>query len=495
MASLTQPFSSASPIPPSASAVDASNGVSSKVVTQVVRDYLLPVFDKSVNRLVSCDTPDSSLHGQLKLSSHLGEQLVLSRKEADDLRQRLEYVSTAHDKSEKEISGLKHLAESYQIGMQHLKIGEHNARQQQQRYSSQCEKLETQVEELGGYIRDYEAEQQRLYEKAYELERANSQLKAKLSSTEAASKMLSLENHVYSEQVRNSQVSSQHLAKIQGLQQRLDFEQEMSEDRLKEVMSYKETLEYELSKIYEDRNQLYESRKEIAAHRDLLAHDKQRHEHEVETAKQKTHMQKIQLFEENEILRKERDRIEKKLKDLGEDRDKLKQRLKKYRARRKMFELEQKTCKNCNKEYLESENFNWSCRTHQSEYGGEIWWCCGKVGREASGCKYSKHECKEDEDELDEQEKREKEEVQRKIRNQNIRCYACKDVGHKAMECPQDPNLRTRYPADKESRRVELLENSVKTRTAVRRQWTAMCMPDEALDPDENIFQDLQSHT
>jgi len=37
-------------------------------------------------------------------------------------------------------------------------------------------------------------------------------------------------------------------------------------------------------------------------------------------------------------------------------------------------------CKNCQKDYLENENFNWSCRTHQSDYGGEIWWCCGKTG-------------------------------------------------------------------------------------------------------------------
>jgi hypothetical protein len=39
---------------------------------------------------------------------------------------------------------------------------------------------------------------------------------------------------------------------------------------------------------------------------------------------------------------------------------------------------------------MESENFNWSCRTHQSEFGGEMWWCCGKIGKDAIGCKFSK---------------------------------------------------------------------------------------------------------
>jgi len=33
-------------------------------------------------------------------------------------------------------------------------------------------------------------------------------------------------------------------------------------------------------------------------------------------------------------------------------------------------------------DYVEKENFNWSCRMHQSEWGGEMWWCCGKRGKD-----------------------------------------------------------------------------------------------------------------
>jgi hypothetical protein len=28
-----------------------------------------------------------------------------------------------------------------------------------------------------------------------------------------------------------------------------------------------------------------------------------------------------------------------------------------------------------------------------------MWWCCGKTSKDAPGCKFSKHESKEDEDE------------------------------------------------------------------------------------------------
>ena len=155
----------------------------------------------------------------------------------------------------------------------------------------------------------------------------------------------------------------------------------------------------------------------------------------------------LSLFEEKENLRKDRDKQEKKFKEMSEDRDKLKMRLKKYRARRKMFEPEQKTCKNCNREYLDSANFNWSCRTHQSEFGGEMWWCCGKIGKDAPGCKFSKHESKDDEDDLEDQraeqdkekekdkdnEDKEREDLELQMRSQNVKCYSCKENGHKVI--------------------------------------------------------------
>lgn len=86
------------------------------------------------------------------------------------------------------------------------------------------------------------------------------------------------------------------------------------------------------------------------------------------------------------------------VKVLQNERDKMRQRIQKLKNRRN-YNINQKICKLCGKEYLEKENFNWSCRTHRSEYGGEMWWCCGKTSKDAPGCKFSKHFSKEDEDE------------------------------------------------------------------------------------------------
>jgi len=163
------------------------------------------------------------------------------------------------------------------------------------------------------------------------------------------------------------------------------------------------------------------------------------------------------LFDEKEQLRKDRDKIDKKLKDVSENRDKLKQKMKKYRARRARYDAETKTCKKCGKEYSESDNFNWSCRTHQSDFGGEMWWCCGKLGKDAIGCKFNKHESKDDDDDLDEQEMKDKLEHDNTMRNLNIKCYSCGEVGHKSRDCTRDPNCRSNYPPHKELTRISHL--------------------------------------
>jgi chromosome segregation ATPase len=65
-----------------------------------------------------------------------------------------------------------------------------------------------------------------------------------------------------------------------------------------------------------------------------------------------------------EKISDEFNRLDKAHKILCNERDKMKQRLIKLKNKRQRVDVNQKICKNCGKEYLESENFNWSCRTH-----------------------------------------------------------------------------------------------------------------------------------
>ena len=76
-----------------------------------------------------------------------------------------------------------------------------------------------------------------------------------------------------------------------------------------------------------------------------------------------------------------------------------------------------------------------------------MWWCCGKRGIDAPGCKFSKHESKDDFDEEEQQRRHEKEQ-------KKLRCICCKELGHRIEQCPRDPNYKTMAPCELEQERI-----------------------------------------
>jgi hypothetical protein len=123
-------------------------------------------------------------------------------------------------------------------------------------------------------------------------------------------------------------------------------------------------------------------------------------------------------------------------------------------ARRRISMLQpaaaEKICMNCKKAYKEEENFNWSCKTHLSEYSGNAWWCCGKSLKEDEGCSVSRHLSK-DEIENDKQ-----------IKSSKAICsvfsiQSCKEKGHSSFNCPKDPNLKSNEFLMHELMRMESL--------------------------------------
>jgi hypothetical protein len=103
------------------------------------------------------------------------------------------------------------------------------------------------------------------------------------------------------------------------------------------------------------------------------------------------------------------------------------------RTNRKYQEL---ICKRCNKEFIEENNFNWSCTSHTSEFSGEIYWCCGAKSKQSTGCQKRKHEAKTEEEEAEVLKNEEAVEV--------WFCACCRKGGHSAKDCPSDPNRLTR---------------------------------------------------
>lgn len=84
----------------------------------------------------------------------------------------------------------------------------------------------------------------------------------------------------------------------------------------------------------------------------------------------------------------------------------------------------------------------------------QMWWCCGKQGKEQPGCKWSKHESKDDEDEEENEQEANKEK-----NNKYVRCMCCKELGHTIDMCMRDPNLKSGAKAEDEWLRIQKLKD------------------------------------
>lgn len=171
------------------------------------------------------------------------------------------------------------------------------------------------------------------------------------------------------------------------------------------------------------------------------------------------------------------------------EREKMKERIKKLKLKKGRFDVQQIVCKNCGKDYLEKENFKWSCRVHRSEFSGEIWWCCGKENRDAQGCKFSSHQSKEEEeDEADAGEPQAK-------AVKNIRCYCCKEIGHTIETCPRDPNIRSKQDTEADFLRIQQIKDYRKLNadtvvTTTHFLKKCILVPTRQTEQEEKFFQD-----
>lgn len=155
--------------------------------------------------------------------------------------------------------------------------------------------------------------------------------------------------------------------------------------------------------------------------------------------------------------------------------DSLNIRIKKLQQRRHA-DLNKKICQNCTSEYDEEQNFNWSCCTHTREWGGTIWWCCGKTERSAKGCNRKKHSS---------QREAAEEYCLEGFSRRLADCYICREKGHVAADCHRDPNIRTLFDADKELIRVQQQENENKKSGYAARTITFNMLEQLSLFPNE----------
>ena len=120
----------------------------------------------------------------------------------------------------------------------------------------------------------------------------------------------------------------------------------------------------ELSKILHERDKLRRDLKDMANARTAAIAER---DDEARKSREQVAMRDKEVKDLREEMQRATDelqRMEKQFKSMRAERDKLKHKIVRIKNRKLKVDVNQKLCRNCRREYLETENFNWSCRTH-----------------------------------------------------------------------------------------------------------------------------------
>lgn len=444
--------------------------ITPELAAEVVTSYLLPMFeaDARVRKDQVRGWPAAggkTVYGELKLSAKLLEELRGCRMEADLAKRQAAEARAAQASAELELKQAKTAVLQAETRVHILLTQQSQALRSSQDARFASSHLSGQVESLQA-LHSLEEEKAKHYAVLLHEERAkNDKLRNSTTELEYSNSLLRMQSDVIGERLKGLYQAIESLSGAFAAQSVSVLHAAEVTQNFTKIRSEYQKLLGVLGKMTDERDELRGENLELVALRQEVFGNKQRLARMMRDRLTFMH-QSLKIAEEDrERLLLQVAQQDKRFFDLSEEFSKLRQRVKQFKQRRKAHgEEEERICKKCQRVYEESENYNWSCRTHQSDFSGEVWWCCGKAGREAAGCRVAKHESKEDED-GDSTDKKEQEAVRLALK----RCPSCKGYGHLPQECPKDPNFRSQIDLVEEITRLEKLSDS--------KQKTKLSMP------------------
>jgi chromosome segregation ATPase len=349
-------------------------------------------------------------------------ELKLSQQLANELEQ-VRGQLTVHTKRLKEVEQAKESAKS---DLARLQL-EHTKLQASFKLISHQLTLQRREIQANSLVHDMENDQFAMYKHLYETCEADKKslismlheekskcdkLKNRATELEQSSSLLHMENDIIGERLKGLYRAIADLAERESLEGKVRAEVQILADMMNDFAEEKDKIANELTETIQERDQLRLEYEEMTRLRGDMKSDKDRI---LTVTRDKIMVLTNELTGVREELEKSKTseaRLEKRYKDLEDEHTKLRQKVKQNRLKRKQFgEADFQICRWCQREYSESENFNWSCRTHRGEFGDHMYWCCGKTAKDAPGCQVRKHESKEEEEDMAQGEREEIEQL------------------------------------------------------------------------------------
>jgi chromosome segregation ATPase len=389
----------------------------SRAATNKIRSHALGTLEAAAAKAMKpLAAISGTVYGELKLS----DQLKLELTDANEMVKQLEAQVTdalqQKTEADQELASsaakVKRLATEQELLRHQL-----DAIKQLSDNSDLAKALmHGQMSELkSGYIK-CEEDRQRLTTELHDEKALNDKYRNKATELEHRNSLLRMENDVIGERLKGLYEAFENLIGKAGFEAKVKSEFQIGFLAAAEMSKTTVSVERTLKETLKSRDRLQNDFEDAIKQRNEMKGERNKLFGKLKTEIAKWEHDYKRVDEERSKIQSEHSELEKIHKILNDEQGKTRQKLKQMKNKRRQFgEMEEQLCKNCGRSYYDSENYNWSCRVHFSQYGGEVWWCCGKEGQNAPGCRLSKHDCKEDEEDEEDQK-------EGKTKNTHMRC-------------------------------------------------------------------------
>lgn len=393
---------------------------------QVVRKFLLPMFELDSRAAMSktrsnvlgviesaaskamkpLSAISGTVYGELKLSDRLMNELTDTRETANRLESQVNDAFQVKVAAELELTRTTAKLKEVGATLELLRHQFDSLKQTNDQNELAKALVSSQLHELKSRYIICEEERQHLTNELHEEKALNDKYRNKATELEHRNSLLRMENDVIGERLKGLYDAFERLTGKTSFEEKIIHEFKTASLSNYTLSEFTKTNSLGLIKACKERDTVKEDFEECIKQRNEMKGERDRLflRLKKDVAKWESDFKLVE--EERSKMQADFIELEKRHKIITEEQDKARLKLKQMRIKRRAFgEMEEKICKNCSKSYYDNENYNWSCRIHFSQYGGEVWWCCGKEGQNSPGCRLSKHDCKEDEeDELETQE-------------------------------------------------------------------------------------------
>lgn len=435
-------------LPPSGSArFRPDTGISPETAAMVVRQHLLPLFESDsrpkqhfADFKKPLEVVKNTVYGELKLADALLTEYTEAKDELDVVSQQLKDSEQEKESVSSELEHLKRQYSGIMSEIDSLQLEVQNSLRAQQYSELKDSFIQNQLLEYKRLYTISEAENKEFLSALHEEKALNDKRKNISVELEHGNELLKMENDIMAERLSGLYAEFQTLSQRHFLENKSTSESEVLAVSLAQLAVFCQSLSRQLEDAHSEREHLKSQYDEIQSLTQEI-----KSFHDVLMGRSKEAIATLQwelssMIEQREEYKTKQSQLEKNYKDLADAYEQLRNRLKQWKARGRNFkESEEKICSKCRQPYAEHQNYNWSCRTHAGTYSvpSNLWWCCGKLGKDAPGCVPSKHITKDEDEELD---------PTKQDAQFGTICSSCKELGHSSHECLKDPNIRSAAP-------------------------------------------------